>query len=112
MYAGMPPMVNRAPRRKPSGLVTAKFIRARAIALLLRARKVCYVQPWAHKVGLDYQMAYREPGAALIVPAVICNDQNAGHTPISTSLFNPSGVAISTVTGRLYVGTLAREREG
>jgi hypothetical protein len=57
-------------------------------------------------------MAYREPGAVLIVPAVICNDQNAGHTPISTSLFNPSGVAISTVTGRLYVGTLAREREG
>jgi len=32
-----------------------------------------------------------------------CNSQNAGHTPLGTSLCNPSGVAISTVTGRLYV---------
>ena len=32
-----------------------------------------------------------------------CNSQNAGHTPLGTSLCNPAGVAISAASGKLYV---------
>ena len=39
-----------------------------------------------------------------------CNSQNAGHTPLGTSLCNPSGVAISAVSGKLYVADQINHR--
>jgi YD repeat-containing protein len=42
-----------------------------------RGTSLVQVMEWAKEVGLEYQMAYREPGAKLLVPAVM--HWNVGH---------------------------------
>ncbi|HEY2106181.1 MAG TPA: NHL repeat-containing protein [Candidatus Binataceae bacterium] len=92
---------NRRTLCSPNGLAVDKLGNL-FVADFSNSRVLEYSPPFSSGYTVN-QPAFAVFGQGGLFTTGGCNSQNAGHTAVSTSLCNPSGVAISAATGRLYV---------